>query len=139
MLTESGCTLYLRNGEGFDRYVVPACHWQESAAASVNKSGMQDGCGIVVYIPKTAMVLFPDGRLYPSSKLFPSMDISPKKPAQDMIVKGECDFIFDNSTPQAASESLREMNNRFEVHTVMRVDRLLYGSEELQHYKLSVR
>ena len=72
MLTESGCTLYLRNGEGFDRYVVPACHWQESAAASVNKSGMQDGGGIVVYIPKTAMVLFPDGRLYPSSKLFPS-------------------------------------------------------------------
>lgn len=139
MLTESGCTLYLRNGEGFDRYVVPACHWQESAPASVDKSGMQDGGAIVAYIPKTAMVLFPDGRLYPSSKLFPSMDISPKKPAQDMIVKGECDFIFDNSTPQAASESLREMNTLYNVHTVMRVDRRLYGSEELQHYKLSVR
>ena len=139
MLTESSCTLYLKTGEGFERYVVPECHWQESFAANVLKSGLQNANGIVVYIPKKAMVLFPDGRLYPSSRLFPNANISPQKPAQDMIVKGECDFIFDNSTPQAASESLRAMNTLYNVHTVMRVDRLLYGSEELQHYKLSVR
>lgn len=139
MLTESSCTLYLKTGEGFERYVVPECHWQESLAANVLKSGLQNANGIVVYIPKKAMVLFPDGRLYPSSRLFPNMDISPKKPAQDIIIKGECDFVFDNSTPQTASGSLRELNSRFEVHTVMSVDRLLYGSDELQHYKISAR
>ena len=139
MLTESSCTLYLRSGEGFDRYVVPECHWQECKAANVLKSGLQSADGIAVYIPKNAMVLFPDGRLYPSSKLLPNMDISPKKPAQDMIVNGECSFLFDNSTPQKVSESLKELNSRFEVHTVMSVDKLLYGSEELQHYKISAR
>lgn len=139
MLTESCCTLYLRSGEGFDRYFVPACHWQESKAANVLKSGIQDADGITVYIPAGAMVLYPNGKLYPSSRLFPNMDISPKKPAQDLIVEGECHFVFDNSSPQKVSESLRALNASHDVHTVMSIDRLLYGSVSLQHYKLSAR
>lgn len=121
MLTESSCTLYLRKGEGFERCVVPACHWQESLASNVLKSGLQDANGITVYVFEKDL----DGDL--------------RAAAQDLIVKGECDFTFDNSTPQKASESLRELNSRFEAHTVMSVDRLLYGSEELRHYKISAR
>ena len=48
MLTESSCTLYLKTGEGFERCVVPACHWQESLASNVLKSGLQDANGITV-------------------------------------------------------------------------------------------
>lgn len=139
MLTTDSCTLYLRRGNGFDRFFVPACHWQERQASNVIKSGMQSADSVVVYIPKSAMVLFPDGNLYPSDNLFPNADISPKSPAQDMIVKGKCLFTFDNSSPESASESLKAFRAAYDFHTVMSVDRLLYGSEEMQHFKLSAR
>lgn len=128
MLTESCCTLYLRSGEGFDRYFVPACHWQESKAANVLRSGMQDADGVVVYLFEQKL----DESLVNALK-------ARKQAAQDLIVKGECHFVFDNSSPQKASESLRALNASHDVHTVMSIDRLLYGSPELRHFKLSAR
>ena len=128
MLTESCCTLYLRNGEGFDRHFLPACHWQERKAANVLKSGMQDADGVVVYLFEQKL----DESLVNALK-------ARKQAAQDLIVKGECHFTFDNSSPQKASESLRALNASYDVHTVMSIDRLLYGSPELRHFKLSAR
>ena len=49
MLTTDSCTLYLRRGNGFDRFFVPACHWQERQASNVIKSGMQSADSVVVY------------------------------------------------------------------------------------------
>lgn len=128
MLTQESCTLYLKNGNGFDRYFVPLCHWQESKASNVLKSGLQDADGIVVYIFTKDI-----------NNELKALLTARKTAAKDLIVSGECKFTFDNSTPQKASESLRALNSSYDVHTVMSLDKLLYGSETLQHFKISAR
>ena len=139
MLTDTCLTLYKFKGTGFDRFVIPQCHWQESKAKTVIKSGMQNEGGIVVYVPAKALVLAPDGLLYPSAQLLLNADISPQSACKDIIVKGECNFIFDNSCDRAVSESLKSLLERCEIHTVMSIDRRLYGSPDLQHIKISAR
>ena len=103
------------------------------------KSGMQNADGIAIYIPSNALVLAPNDFLFPSNGLFPNADISPLCPSQDIIVKGECNFIFDNSSDRSVSESLKSLRDKYEIHTVMSIDRLLYGPADLQHIKVSAR
>lgn len=128
MLTNESCTLYLKNGNGFDRYYIAKCHWQESKATNVLKSGLTNADGVVVYIfkkdiPATLATLLK----------------ARKSAAQDLIVQGECNFTFDGTSQQTASQSLKTFNAAYDAHTVMTIDKLLYGSEELQHFKLSAR
>lgn len=139
MFTDTMLTLYRFNGKGFDRLIIPHCHWQECKAANVLKSGMQNAGGIVIYIPLKTLVLTPDKLLFPSKHLFLNADISPINPSQDIIVKGECNFIFDNSSDSSVSESLKTLRDKYEIHTVMSIDRLLYGPADLQHIKVSAR
>lgn len=128
MLTKESCTLYLKNGNGFDRYYIAKCHWQESKATNVIKSGISSADGVVLYIFKKDI-----------SAALVALLIARKQAAQDIIVRGECNFAFDNSTPQSASQSLKTFNAAYDAHTVMSYDKLLYGSPELQHFKLSAR
>lgn len=128
MLTNESCTLYLKDGNGFERYFIPRCHWQESKAANVLKSGLTNADGVTVYVFAQDI----DDELI-------ALLSARKFAAQDLIVCGECNFTFDNSTPQSASESLRTFNAGHDVHTVMSVDKLLYGSPSLQHFKISAR
>lgn len=126
MLTNESCTLYLKSGDGFDRRFVPRCHWQESKAANVLRSGRTDADGVTVYIfakdiPEELQTLLK----------------ARQTAAEDLIVCGECCFTFDNSSPQGASESLKAFRDGYDVHTVMHMDKLLYGSPALQHFKLS--
>ena len=128
MLTNESCTLYLKNGNGFDRYYIAQCHWQESKATNVTKSGMAGADGVVVYIFKkdipAALVSLIEAR---------------NDAAQDIIVRGECDFTFVNSTQQSVSQGLKTFTAAYDAHTVMSYDKLLYGSSKLQHFKLSAR
>ena len=128
MLDNETCTLYIKDGNGFNAYFVERCHWQESKASNVVKSGLQNADGIIVYI-------FVEGL----DDELKSVLESRRNAAQDVIVKGECNFTFDNSTPQTAAQSLKTLNADFDVHTVMSIDKLLYGSPDLQHFKLSAR
>lgn len=139
MLTESSCTLYKFNGIGFDRYYIKECHWQECKASNVLKSGNQNADSIVVYIPANSLVLTPDKTALLSRKLFSRFDKSLQSPSKDIIIKGECDFIFDNSTERMASENLKKLHEKYDIHTVMSIDSLLYGSPNLQHIKISAR
>ena len=128
MLDNETCTLYIKDGNGFNAYFVERCHWQESKASNVVKSGLQNADGIIVYI-------FVEGL----DDELKSVLESRRNAAQDVIVKGECNFTFDNSKPQTAAQSLKTLNAEYDVHTVMHIDKLLYGSPDLQHFKLSVR
>lgn len=139
MFADTMLTLYRFNGKGFDRYVIPQCHWQECKASNVLKSGMTDADGIIVYIPAKALVLAPNSFLFPCNQLFLNADISPHNPSQDIIIKGECNFTFDNSNDRSVSESLKQLRNEYDIHTVMSIDRLLYGSADMQHIKVSAR
>ncbi len=139
MLTDTNCTLFKYNGIGFDRYYISECHWQECKASNVLKSGNQNADSIIIYIPADTLVLTPDENTVPSCDLFPSLNKSPQNASKDIIIKGECNFIFDNSTDRTASESLKKLRDSYDIHTVMSIDVLLYGSTDLQHIKISAR
>ena len=128
MLTRESCTLYIKTGNGFERYYIPLCHWQESKSANVLKSGLTSADGVTVYV--FAQDIGDELKTLLTTRKFA---------AQDLIVNGECHFTFDNSTPQSVSESLRTFNATIDGHTVMSVDKLLYGSLQLQHFKFSAR
>lgn len=139
MLTESSCTIYKFNGIGYDRFFVPHCHWQEDKASNVLKSGLQNADSVTMYIPLDSMYVAPQKHLYPSATLLPNAENVPKLATKDIIVKGECNFIFNNSSQQKASESLKKLREQYDYFTVMSIDRKLYGSKNLQHIKISAR
>jgi len=128
MLNNEDCTLFLKSGNGFNAFYIPRCHWQESEASNVIKSGLQNADGITVYV----FVKDIGEELKHALKMR-------RKAAQDVIVEGECNFVFDNSTPQTAAQSLKTLNADYNVHTVMHIDKLLYGSPDMQHFKISAR
>ena len=138
-MAESCCTVYKFNSGGYYRYFVPRCHWQENKARNVIKSGMQNADSVTVYIPADCMVITPSDNYYPASAFFANAETVPNQPAQDIIVKGECKFIFNNKSQQSVSESLREFAKNNNYHTVMSIDRKLYGLKSLQHIKISAR
>lgn len=139
MLTDEFCTVYRFNGSGFDRYYGAPCHWQESKAANVLRSGEQSADGIMVYIPADALFFTPNNAIFSAADLYPNINTVHQNASKDIIVKGKCDFLFDNSSESSVSECFKQMKSQYEVHTIMSVDRLLYGSKELQHIKISAR
>ncbi len=139
MIAESSCTVYKFNKTGFDRYYVASCHWQENKARNVLKSGDRNADSVTVYITLKSMMLTPCESLLPSENLLPSAETAPQNASNDIIVKGECDFVFDNSSEQTVSQSLKRLREKYCIYTVMSIDRKLYGSENLQHVKISAK
>jgi hypothetical protein len=139
MRTESSCTVFKFNGKGFDRYFVGSCHWQENKARNVLKSGDQNADSVTVYIPADYLVMTPDESYVPSERLLANADIAPQTASKDIIIKGKCSFIFDNSNDRTVSESLKKLRSEYQIYTVMSIDRKLYGSKNLQHIKISAR
>lgn len=121
---ETTFTLYRANGDGYDRFVIPNSHWQECKASNVIKSGLQNADSVVIYIPYSSIYV-------------DDVDVTPQNTSKDMIVKGVCDFVFDNTFDQSISESFREFKRKYKPLTVNSIDRKLYGSKALQHIKIS--
>lgn len=127
MLTNSSCTLYRYNGIGFDRVFFSKCHWQENRAANVLKSGLQTADSVTVYISADIA----GGNLTQGTG---------RSASKDIIVKGDCQFEFDNSSQQTVSEDLNAFRKDYpEYLTVTSIDCKLYGIKELQHIKISAR
>lgn len=122
MITNSDCTLYQFNGKGYDRIYISAVMWQEHRSASVSKQGLQSADGIVIFIPKENA---------PKTASY--------NPTKDIIIKGNCSFTFDNSSQQTVSESHKRLTANYQCFSVMSIDSKLYGSESLQHIKLTAR
>ena len=123
---------------GYDRYFIPECHWQENKARNVLKSGMQNADSVTVYIPIESAGLLP-GFLKPSENLFAGQLCTPQNSAQDIIIKGESNFTFDNSNPQSVSQSLKTLKQKHRCYAVMSIDEKFYGVTDLQHIKISAR
>lgn len=122
MITNSDCTLYQFNGKGYDRLYISAVMWQEHRSGSVSKQGFQSADGIVIFIPKENV---------PKTASY--------NPTKDIIVKGNCNFTFDNSSEKTVSESLKALRSKHQYFTVMTIDNKLYGSQSLQHIKITAR
>ena len=118
MIGETVCTVYRANNKEYDRIILQSCHWQENKASNVIKSGLQNAHSITVYV------------------FSPTEDMLEIKP-QDLIVKGECNFIFDNTSEQSLSKSLKELKQSYSVHSIKSVDCKMYGSKSMQHIKIT--
>lgn len=91
-------------------------YWCENKSGSIVKSGMQTSDSTRVY--------FYD-------------DNAPKTPAKDMLVRGKCEFEFDNQTPQSISESMKKFRTEYDFVTVMSIDDYMFGG--LPHMEVSVK
>ena len=117
MLTNTDCTLYQASGIGYERVYIPAVFWMESRGAALMKGANVEDVGITVYIPEEYA------------------DSAPKTPMKDMIVKGECKFVFDNTSEKTVSEGMRDL--RYHSPAVVKaVDNKLYGTA-LRHIKVT--
>ena len=109
MILTSDCTVFQSFGKGFESRYIPSCHWVENDSAAVSKTGKTNADGVSVYVPPEYQ------------------DFCPENPISDMIVKGRCDFVFDNTDEKTVSESMREFRKQYRFFTVTAVERKLYG------------
>ena len=125
MLTNTDCTLYHFNKltQGYDRYYLSAVMWQESRTEKIRKQGVLISDDVNIYVQREIAV-------------FPKCTES-----MDMAVKGNIDFIFDNTSQKTVSESLKEFNHTYpDSVTVLTYEDKRYSvNEQLDHIKLTAR
>ena len=125
MLTNTDCTLYHFNkaAQGYDRYYISAVMWQESRTQKIGKQGVIVSDDVNIYVPKEIAT-------------FPRCEL-----AKDMLVKGNIDFAFDNTSPKTVSDSLKVFNSLYPdkvtVHTYE--DKNYSVGSQLDHIKLIAR
>ncbi len=119
MMTNADCTLYRYNAKtkGYDRYVIPSVYWHENRGGNVLKSGLQSIHGVTVFI-------------YNGCNL-------PLTPAKDMLVKGVCNFEFNNSSQKNVAESFEKFKKECAFVTVMSIDDCTFGS--LKHWEVTAK
>lgn len=83
MLVNADCTVYEK--DTYARHVIKDIYWNDSRGRTVTKGGIQISDQVIVYI-------------YDS-------DYIPK--AGDIIVKDECSFLFDTTSQQTTSQSMK--------------------------------
>ena len=54
-----------------------------------------------------------------------------------MLVRGVCDFDFDNTNQQTISESMKNFKNTYNAVTVMSIDDYMFGN--LPHIEISAK
>lgn len=119
MLTNASCTVYrLRSDGGYDRAYIPECFWMDARGASVKSAGITASGSVTVYIPEAH-----------AAELTPQSDI---------IVKGDCPHVFDNSTPATISASLTALRDGWDIAAVTEVEDKRYGAA-LRHIKVTAR
>ena len=119
MMTNADFTLYLYDKAtgGYTRYFISGVYWRENKAGNVLKSGLQTADSTTVYLYSDKVV--------------------PDSPTKDMLVKGKCDFVFDNTSPQTISESKKRFDTEHSHVTVMSIDRYMFGG--LPHIEVSAK
>lgn len=110
MICTADCTVFVALEKGFERRYIPECHLVENLSSDVEKTGQRRSDTVTVYIP-------------PEYK-----HLCPENSDRDMIVKGKCDFVFDNTDEKTVSDSMREFWKRHEFFTVKEIVQKLYGN-----------
>lgn len=109
MICTADCTVFVALEKGFESRYIPECHWVEKFTSDVSKTGQTKSDTVTVYIPSEYSAL------------------APKNTDRDMLVKGRCDFVFDNTDDMTISASTKEFRRKYEFFTVTEIDRKLYG------------
>jgi hypothetical protein len=123
MYTNADMTLYSGDPKtGYTRKVIKGVFWQEVKQALIEKTGLVSGDSVKVFIPRTSA---PEGLEFTAGK--------------DLVIKGEVETEFDNTSQQTISASLATLKASHDVYTVSVADGKLYGSPSMQHYQISCR
>lgn len=124
MFTNSDVTLYLCTKEGkldrFKRQVVKNVYWEDVDNATFLKTGQRGSCTALVMIPLSSI-----GKAINLTK------------GKDLIVKGDIDFEFDNTSQATIAEGISKLKTNHKALTLVSVDEKLYGSKPVQHYELT--
>lgn len=120
MICTSDCTVFIALEKGFECRYIPECHWVENLSSDVSKTGQTKSDTVTVYIPSEYSAF------------------APKNTDRDMVVKGKCDFVFDNTDDKTVSESMREFRKQHKFFTVKEIDSKLYSSN-VSHIKVVAR
>ena len=110
MICTAECTFFIACEKGFERRFVPDCHWVEHLSSDVVKTGQTHHNSVTVYIPDKHKTLCP---------------INTDK---DIVVKGNCDFVFDNTDEESVSKSMRAFRKQYEFFTVKEIGHKSYGN-----------
>lgn len=122
MICTSDCTVFIALEKGFESRYIPECHWVENLSSDVLKTGQTKSDTVTVYIPSEYSAF------------------APKSTDRDMVVKGKCDFVFDNTDDKTVSESMREFRKQHKCFTVKEIDSKLYiYSSNVSHIKVVAR
>lgn len=121
MFTNSDATFYLNGEEGYSRLYVPHVFWQEKEENEASKQGVTGENTVYIAIPNDEI----------SQAAF--------QPKKDMVVKGNCGIIFDNSSDKGVSDSLKKLKKYSRVYEVLSASAKLYGSRNMHHYELNCR
>ena len=125
MLANSDCTIYLfktsfgpeMNTAGYERHYIDKCYWEEIIGEKVTKSGQTLSNSL-------HLVLFSD-------------DVIPEHPAKDIVVKGNCNFEFNNWSDEDVSDSMKEFRKKHKNRTIMSCEPMMYGG--LPHLEITAR
>lgn len=119
MFKNADCTLYKYDKDtgGYIRHFIEGVYWHGSKDGSVSKSGLSAADSTTVFIYQH----------YPV----------PESPTKDILVKGCCEFEFDNTSPQTVSVSLKKLRGEEDFVTVIKIDDCWYGG--LPHLEISAK
>lgn len=121
MLKNADCTIYENGGTATNisitaGHVVKDIYWNDSRGMTVTRNGAQISDAVIAYLYSFGYV--------------------PK--AGDLIVKGECDFVFDSTSPQTMSASFKAFREQHPDYAVIKnVSDCRYGG--LKHIELTAR
>ena len=117
MLTNTDCTVYRYQESGYERLYIPDCFWQDSHNVKITTGAFIQVDETLIYIPES------------HSKL------APRTPQKDLIVRGNCPYVFDNASDATISASLKALNYRYDVVIVTSIAYKQYGAA-LRHIKV---
>lgn len=110
-------TLYHFKDGKFIRSVIENCFYYDSKSANFSKTGIINTDTFKVIISTNKDIEIKEGK--------------------DIVVKGICDFEFNNESEKTQSESLKEFNSKYESYTVTSASKNLFGG--LSNIELSCK
>ena len=122
MITNTSVTIYALTDSGYKRRFVPEAWWEETETADTEKNGLTQAERVSLLIP------------------YKSAGELELKKGKDFICKGDVKFEFDNSSEQSQAQSMKKFRNLYGApHTVTAFNKLLFGSENMRHYEISLK
>ena len=122
MLSNADCTVYENAGKGANvsvtaRHFIPNVYWNDCRGKVLKKNGIQIEDSVIVYV-------------------FYSSDYVPKP--GDIIVKGDVDFEFDNTSQETMSASDKQFKQLYPQSVVVKsVSDYKFGG--LPHIEITAR